>query len=305
MQIRDRQVCVVFRVRTLSCLLLVLLVSVAGCRIREADVEADRRYNAVAWTQNSAEYCMAARQAYRWARLQLARGLSDPAWTADLVQRGAGEYENRAPAVILDVDETVLDNAAYSARGIVQGETYDLESWNAWALEEKATATPGALDFVKYARSRNVHVFYVTNRRDEVKQATISNLRALGFPVGENLVLTRNDDDGRPGDKISRRASVAEDHRILLLIGDNMGDFCAGMDTTNQQQRNQLAAEREALLGRRWIILPNPMYGGWEPALGDPRQSLNLAATGWQPRGEIVDKLLLVPVDPAGERDDE
>ncbi len=71
---------------------------------------------------------MAATQAYRWARLQLERGLSDPAWTADLVQRDAGGYESRAPAVILDVDETVLDNAAYSARGIVQGETYDLDS---------------------------------------------------------------------------------------------------------------------------------------------------------------------------------
>ena len=280
MRIPRRQPCAFSCARALNCILVAVFISIAEGRADETDVESDKRFNAVAWMQNAAEYRMAARQAYRLATLQLDKGLSDQSWTADLVQRETGGYEDKIPAVVLDADETVLDNSAYSARGIVNGQIYNLPTWRAWALEGKAGAIPGALEFIKYARSRGVRVFYVTNRRDDVRQATIDNLRTLGFPAGNDYVLTRNDDEGRPGDKISRREKIAEDHRIILLIGDNMGDFCAGMDTTNQQARNDLAAERERMLGSRWIILPNPMYGGWDRALGDARQSLRLATAG-------------------------
>jgi acid phosphatase len=262
-----------------NCVLVALFFATATGLADEPDVTSDRRYNAVAWMQNAAEYRMSARQAFRLATLQLDKGLSDLSWTADLVQRDTGGYQSKTPAIILDVDETVLNNSAYSARGIVNEESYSTPTWTAWAAEEKAGAIPGALEFIQYARSKHVRVFYVTNRKDDVKQATINNLRALDFPASEDYILTCDASDGRPRDKISRRAFVAENHRILLLIGDNMGDFCADMDTTNQQERNELAAQREDMLGSRWIILPNAMYGGWDRALGNPRQSLHLATT--------------------------
>lgn len=251
--------------------------SQAQSQSHDRDVTADRRFNAVAWTQNAAEYRLATRQAYRLAALQLDAGLEDAEWTADLVQREHDDYSRKRPAVILDVDETVLDNSAYNARQILQGTGYSTESWNAWVREMKATAVPGALTFVKHANERGVRVFFVTNRRDVVKEATILNLRALGFEANEHNVLTRNDDEGRPRNKVARRAMVAENHRIVLLIGDNMGDFCAGMDTNDGALRNEIAAEKERLVGERWIVLPNPIYGGWESALGEPSEALDPA----------------------------
>ena len=175
----------------------------------QRDVSDDRRYNAVAWTQNSAEYVQQVRQAYLMARLQLDAGLADLAWTADEVQLRNGGFSQKPPAVILDVDETVLDNSAYNARGIIDGTDYDLPTWNDWANEKKAVLVPGAKQFIEYAKGKNVAIYFVTNRRDAVKQATIENLNALGIEANENTVLTRNDEAGRDGDKISRRATVA------------------------------------------------------------------------------------------------
>ncbi len=256
---------------------LIQLASVAflaGNATAQRDVTQDGRYHAVAWIQNAAEYRLAVRQAYRLAAIQLERGLADPTWTADRRQHEQGGIENKPPAVILDVDQSVLDNSAFDARCIVDGTTFSTAAWNAWVGEQQATALPGALPFVKHAEGRGAKIFFITNRTDDIKRPTIRNLIELGFPATADTVLTRNDEDGRPGDKASRRAMVAAGHRVVLIIGDDMNDFCSGMRGEDGARRNARGARLEKLLGERWVLLPNPVYGGWEKALGDRRAAL-------------------------------
>ena len=236
----------------------------------------DPRYNALCWVQKSAEYHALAKQTYRFAAAQLLIGMNDSKWSADEVQVSSGGYETKPPAVILDADETVLDNSAYNARNIVDDEPYSTESWNAWCNEEKADAIPGALEFTKMAKAIEVEVFFVTNRHDDVRTATLNNLKSLGFPVDEDHLLTKNSDLGRDGNKISRRAMVAQNHRIILLIGDNLSDLFSGLEGLNTQQRNEISDNKNTMLGSRWIVMPNPVYGSWQRALPPGKEALDL-----------------------------
>lgn len=243
---------------------------------QDARVEEDPRFVAVAWVQNAAEYQVLALQTYRHATTQLQQGLLDRFWSADEVQLTTGGYQDKPPAVILDIDETVLDNSAFNARNVVDRLPYELERWNAWCHEARAVAVPGSLEFLKTARSLGVAVFFITNRRDEVKAATIRNLCALGIEADEHNVLTRNDEEDRGGDKLTRRAAVAKDYRIVLLIGDNLSDLGDDMEIAENQDRNRIARHKAELMGSRWIVMPNPVYGSWERALPSGPSALRL-----------------------------
>ena len=240
------------------------------------NVKKDLRYGALTWMQQSAEYALLTEQNYRFATTQLNIGLHDPYWSADEVQLKEGGYEEKPAAVILDVDETVLENSFYNARNILAGNEYSTDTWNEWCLEEKAEAIPGALEFITAAEGLGVKIFYVTNRRDVVKDATIKNLNALGFKADENNVLTKNPEEGRGDDKISRRAMVAKDYRIVLLIGDSFSDLCSEVDTLNTKRRNEIAKAKQKMLGSRWIMIPNPAYGAWQRALPKAEKALIL-----------------------------
>ena len=241
---------------------------------QQIKVEADSRYGGVTWMQNAAEYRLLTQQTYRLALAQLSVSFHDRQWSADEAQIVAGGFEQKSPAIILDIDETVLDNSAFNARNIVYGKQYTTESWNAWCQEGQADAIPGALEFVKGAEGLGVTVFYLTNRVDEVKAATIKNLNELGFAATDENVLTLNETAGRGDDKVSRRALVGEQHRIVMLVGDSMSDLCTGMDVPNTKRRNEVAAEKVDLMGSRWIMLPNPVYGGWQRGLPKAEQAL-------------------------------
>lgn len=220
------------------------------------------------WTQTAVEYDGVTRSAYELARLQMSRALADSVWTASVEQSAMGSdaYRTRPPAVVLDVDETVLDNAAYQARLIRDDETFGAASWTAWCRERAAGAVPGALAFVRAAVDRGVQVIYLTNRDAQVEAATRDNLQALGFPVDDapDAVLTRGERAGWEP-KSERRRWVAERYRILLLIGDNVGDFVASDQTL--PARDRLARTYDAYWGTRWIVLPNPQYGSWRDAI--------------------------------------
>ena len=250
---------------TLFIIAFALTASISNAQ--KLEVESDARYGALTWVQNSAEYKLLTRQTYRMALSQLYIGKQDRKWSADEVQSADGGFEDKMPAVILDCDETVLDNSFYNARNILKGRQYQTKLWNDWCGEGQADAVPGALEFVKAAEGIGVKVFYITNRRDIVKDATIKNLNALGFKCDESTVFTKNADEGRGDDKVSRRAMVAKEHRIVLLIGDNMSDMCAGMEVPNTKRRNEIALKKMEMLGSRWIMLPNPVYGSWQRAL--------------------------------------
>lgn len=223
--------------------------------------------NAVLWVQTAAEYQAAARQAYALAEMMLDAALADPTWSAVSEQEGA-DFADLPPAVILDVDETVLDNSPNQARQVLDDRDFTTETWHEWVREERAAAVPGALAFTRAAAQRGVRVFYVTNRRHQVEEPTRRNLAAQGFllDLAVDTVLTRDEQPDWGSDKGSRRAHVAADHRVLLLIGDNLGDFVSGVNV-DRVARQALVERHADHWGRRWIMLPNPQYGSWDGAL--------------------------------------
>jgi len=230
----------------------------------------DPNLNSTLWAQTAVEYGGVTRQAYVLAEHMLQRALADSSWTAAIEQAemGSGAYYDLPPAVVLDVDETVLDNAAYQARLVRQNTTYDSESWNAWVRERKALPVPGAVAFTQAARRMGVEVIYLTNRDHSVEDATRDNLRLFDFPLNpsEDLLLTENERPAWDGSKAPRRRYLAQRYRILLLVGDNFNDFAPGAERSIGE-RQRLSQTYERFWGSRWIVLPNPQYGSWEAAL--------------------------------------
>ena len=218
------------------------------------------------WVRTAPEYDAVAREAFRLAMDRLPEALEHPFWTAAVEQTGG--YQELPPAVIVDVDETILDNTPFQARMIHEGEEFDPEAWAAWVEEAAARPVPGALEFARAAERRGVEIFYVTNRDQPLEAATRRNLQAVGFPLGpagQDRVLTRGERREWTSDKSSRRAAVARRHRILLIIGDDLNDFLSAR--LSPAQRDSLAARYDDRWGRQWIMLPNPLYGSWEDAL--------------------------------------
>lgn len=225
--------------------------------------------NSVLYVQSSVEYRATVTGLYALAKLRLDEALADPEWTAALEQIGDRGMSDLRPAVILDVDETVLDNSPFQARLIEDGTSFNSKIWLDWVDEERATSVPGALDFTRYAASRGVRVIYMTNRDASGEAATRRNLLALGFPLDEDTdtILTRGEKpEWAVSDKTPRRRFIADTYRILLLIGDNFGDFTS--DSAGSLAERTVAGQNYASFwGRKWIVLPNPLYGSWEGAL--------------------------------------
>lgn len=220
---------------------------------------------AVLWQLGAAEYRAVALQAYDAAGRSLTEALADTTWTAALEQpAGSGRLP---PAVIVDVDETVLDNAAFGVRMVREGREFDPVAWDAWVAEASAPAIPGAVAFLRRADSLGVRVFYVTNRDALEEEGTRRNLARLGFPVDSStdVVLTRGEREAWGSDKSSRRAEVARRHRVLLLVGDDLNDFVLALRAP--AERRELARDHASRWGRSWIVLPNPVYGSWQDAL--------------------------------------
>jgi 5'-nucleotidase (lipoprotein e(P4) family) len=227
--------------------------------------------NAVLWMQTGAEYKAATQQAYRLARVQLDAALADPAWTAAVEQSTTSSA--LPAAIVVDLDETVLDNSGFQARLVADSTpyraiSYTEDAWNRWCEERKAGAIPGAVEFLKYARSRGVTPIYITNRDHAVEDATRDVLARLGVPVetSGDTVLTRHENGWDASDKSERRRFVAASFRILLVIGDNFEDFVAGT-RTSIADRTALAQKYADYWGTKWIVLPNPTYGSWETAI--------------------------------------
>lgn len=222
--------------------------------------------NAVVWVQTAAEYRAIARQAYRTAATQLDRAVNDSSWTAALEQ--TADLSKLPRAVIVDLDETVLDNSAFEARLVADRTPYSEDAWHKWCEERKADAVPGAIEFLEYARTRGVTPFYITNRDHVVEQATRDVLTRLGAPVdtSQDTVLTRHENGWDSSDKSARRQLVASRYRVLLLVGDNFEDFAPGT-RVSISDRAALEEKYASYWGTKWIMLPNPTYGGWEQAI--------------------------------------
>lgn len=173
-------------------------------------------------------------------------------------------------AVVVDIDETVLDNSPYEAELILENIDYP-KRWMEWIDQAAATPIPGALNFLNFADSSGVQVFYVSNRKVDGFAGTMENLKKMNFPqVSEDHILLRTDESS----KESRRNHIERGYHIALLIGDNLNDFSDVFERRSSQDRNTAVDLLQEKFSYRFIILPNAMYGEWEGAIYDYNWSL-------------------------------
>ena len=244
------------------CLLSTALI---GC---QQQPPANDQLDAVLWTQTSIEHELIYRQIFASATRQLDTALADPTW--DALALPPRDLAGLPPAVVVDIDETVLDNVPLNARDILTNQVYSYDRWNTWVDQAKAQALPGAVEFLQAADKKGITVYYITNRKHSQVQATVHNLRLRGFPVAHNeQVLAAGTPTGgceQAGyGKNCRRQWVASHARVLMLAGDSFGDFVQAEHNTLADQR-KAAAPYLAWLGQRWFLLPNPTYGNWYSA---------------------------------------
>ena len=238
----------------------------------QAGPAANDNLNAVAWAQTSIEHDLIYRQTYAQASEKLLLALKDRSW--DALPRGerTNPVKGLKPAVILDIDETVLDNSPYQARLVREGGSFNETTWAQWCREEAAKPLPGALEFTRLAARHGVTVFYLSNRAHDLNQPTLDNLRAAGFPIAANetvflglgTVVKGCEQVG--SNKGCRRTLIGRNHRVLLQAGDQIGDF-VDVPVNNLDSRRDAVAPYLQWIGERWFVLPNPTYGSWEPAL--------------------------------------
>ena len=242
-----------------------LTTALAGC---QQTPPANDQLDAVLWTQTSIEHELIYRQLFANATRQLDMALADPTW--DALPFPPRNLTGLPPAVVVDIDETLLDNVPLNARDIINNQVYSYDRWNNWVDQAKAQALPGAVAFLQAAEQKGIKVYYLTNREHSQVAATVANLRLRGFPVdSDEQVLAASTPTGHCESagygKNCRRQWVANHARVLLMAGDSLGDFV-------QAEHNTLADQRKAVapyvnwLGQRWFLLPNPSYGNWYSA---------------------------------------
>lgn len=211
------------------------------------------------WQQRAAEYRALCFQAYNIAALRLDQFL----------RQGAA----KPPAIVTDIDETILDNSPFTVHTALQGQVYSDSAWQRWTAMAACDTVPGALTFLKYAAARGVQIFYISNRTVQEGAGTLRNLQRWDFPNADNShLLLKTTTSG----KEARRQQVLQTHDIIMLLGDNLSDFSAVFDKQPYLQREQAAGNNAAAFGNRFIVLPNAMYGDWPGALLDYQYQLPL-----------------------------
>ena len=249
---------------------------------KQTPVWASSKLYAILWMQNSAEYQAVARQAYAAAAYQIDKALDDIGSTA--LDGTTGNIALKKPAVILDVDETVLRNTPYGAWTIRNQKSWNQQDWLEWCRLEAAESVPGVVDYIQTAMAKGVHIIYLTNRSDKVATATRNNLSSEGLISDhEKVSLYFKEDEDRLGGKfhetgkIFRRQQVEKEYRVIQMFGDSLGDF-TGNGHLSVMDRRALVNHNQSKWGRSWFMLPNPEYGSWKESLKD-YQHLNQAET--------------------------
>lgn len=219
--------------------------------VRDAPARlADQNVDATIYQNMSAEVHRLFQQGYELAAIRLDANLARP--------------HALPPAVIVDIDETVLDNSPYQVTNAANGLTYTPKSWKEWTAKAEAKALPGAVKFLNDAVRKGCAVFYISNREIDETAVTLKNLVAEGFPMVDSahVMLMHG-----TSDKTVRRAEVAKTHYIALLVGDQLTDFDQSYkDRSVGEGKPHVDANRDTL-ERYFIMLPNSMYGVWLDAV--------------------------------------
>lgn len=233
-------------------LLLFICYSIFACtKVEEDKNNSQLLMNATLWFQQSAEMKACYIQTYQLAELRLQQYLQ--------------EYKgDKIPAVVLDIDETVLNNSPFEVHLLNTGESYTSALWKKWTDLACAEALPGAIEFTQKAKAMGVEVIYISNRKTNEMATTIKNLTQTGFPNADStfIFLKTNTND-----KTERRSLVSASYDILLFIGDNLTDFSNIYSNRGFDLGFAVLDSTKNLIGSKYIILPNPMYGEWESAI--------------------------------------
>jgi 5'-nucleotidase (lipoprotein e(P4) family) len=231
-----------------------------GNAVASPNLTADGKLFTALFQQRAAEYKALCFQAFNIAHIRVDEALTQP--------------QSKPLAIVTDIDETVLDNSAYDVKQSLRGKDYEQKSWEEWTGLAKADTVPGALPFLKYASSKGIKIFYLTNRAEAERKGTLANLVRFGFPdaVNENLILKQ-----MVSSKESRRQTIAEKYNIIMLMGDNLADFSALFDKKPADERVKNTYASAAEFGKRFIVLPNPVYGDWEASVYQYNIKLNAA----------------------------
>ncbi|MGT2888030.1 5'-nucleotidase, lipoprotein e(P4) family [Streptococcus didelphis] len=204
----------------------------------------------VLWYQNSDEAKALYLQGYQVATNKLQDWLNKPT--------------EKPYSIILDIDETVLDNSPFQVSTVEKGTSFTPESWDKWVQKKAAKPVAGAKDFLQFADQHGVQIYYVSDRTDKQVDATMENLKNEGLPVqGKDHFLFL--EKGMTS-KESRRQKVQENTNLIMLFGDNLVDF-AEFSKVSTTDRSELLNQLHQEFGSKFIIFPNPMYGSWESAV--------------------------------------
>jgi acid phosphatase len=226
------------------------------------------------WVRDAAEYRAISRQVYQAASMALPALISDETWSAIPYQTNA---ENLPPAIIMDIDQTVVNGVDFQ---LGHEPPFTAEKFDEWNASHVATAVPGAPEFVQLAQDSGVRVFFLTNRYCNStaenpcvqKPISVQDLIEAGIPAEDADVSLAGEKPGWGSEKKVRRDHIAKDFRVIMLFGDDLGDFipcvrrrpvapCTEGGTIDN--RFALTAKHDAYWGAGWYVLPNPMYGSW------------------------------------------
>jgi len=227
--------------------ILVFIFLIPSCKTESSAPDAEQMVMATLWFQHSGEARALYYQAYNLAELRVRQALDTLA-------------DNLPLAVIADIDETILDNSPSEGKNILEGNRYSSERWRAWTNNRSASGLPGSIDFALFLESVGVDLYYISNRSVDEQDATLDNLKKLGYPFAdtEHILLKSNQSTKTP-----RRQSVAKNHHIILLLGDNLNDFSDIFEDRSDGYGFSTVDINSKEFGKRFIVLPNPLYGSW------------------------------------------
>ena len=243
-----------------------VLASLLAGGVHAQEVPPNDMLLATLWTQRSVEYKANALTVFSLAKIRLDEALADTSWTAAPGEQ-KGDFANLPPAVVLDVDETLLDISLYQVWMLKNNQTFSVKTWNEFCAAQVSLAIPGAVDFAMYAESKGVKVFYISNRDASTEKDTRANMEKLGFPMGGNVdtFLMQGEQKEWGSAKSTRRAVVTKDYRVLLNMGDNFGDFDDRYRSSEADRLTAFESDR-VYWGKQWLMLPNPTYGSFDTA---------------------------------------
>lgn len=152
---------------------------------------------------------------------------------------------NILPAIVVDIDETVLDNRKEwrnqvshydsallenpkkAAKDFPHGaNTFDSKSNDKWIQTSQAPEIKPVTSFVRWAKGNKIAIFFVTGRPDAQTEVTKKNLDLHKIPY-DGLILRRPDQNQRAEDfkSISRSDIEKMGYTIICNIGDQESDL--------------------------------------------------------------------------------